>query len=129
MLEMSAWSLHLIGEKASPAARDSSEAARALNRRCYPHIGKGGHRWQLSRSPPLPVGFSIQDEAMDVAWSALQGGYCHADVIYLLHYLGIKKGAWDYAYTNVLYTRWATHLCILFQMCDAHGASLCSRCR
>ncbi len=33
----------------------------------------------------LSVGFSIQDEAMDVALSAPQGAhYYHADVIYLL---------------------------------------------
>ncbi len=32
----------------------------------------------------LSVGFSIQDEAMDVAWSAPQGAHHYADVIYLL---------------------------------------------
>ncbi len=39
----------------------------------------------LSSSLSLSVGFSIQDEAMDVARSAPQGAhYYHADVIYLL---------------------------------------------
>ncbi len=31
-----------------------------------------------------PVGFSIQDEAMDAAWFAPQGAHYLADVIYLL---------------------------------------------
>ncbi len=47
----------------SPAALNSSEVTRALSR----------------RSLSLPVGFFIQDEAMDVARFAP-----HADVIYLL---------------------------------------------
>ncbi len=38
----------------------------------------------LSNSLSLPVGFSIQDEAMDVARFAPQGAHYHADVIYLL---------------------------------------------
>ncbi len=25
--------------------------------------------------------------------------------------------------TNILYTRWTTHLCILYQVCDARGAA------
>ncbi len=33
----SAWLLHIIGDKASPAARDSSEVTRALTQRCYTH--------------------------------------------------------------------------------------------
>ncbi len=73
------WLLHLIDEKALPAARDRSEAARALNRICNPHPN-----WCLSSSQSLSVGFSVQDEAMDVARSAPQGAQCHADVINLL---------------------------------------------
>ncbi len=42
------------------------------------------HSLCLSSSLSLPVGFSIQDEAMDVARSAPQGAHYHADVIYLL---------------------------------------------
>ncbi len=42
MFKKSAWLLHQIGDKAPPAARDSSEVARPLNRRCYPHTGDGG---------------------------------------------------------------------------------------
>ncbi len=38
----------------------------------------------LRSSLSLSVGFSIQDEAMDVVWSAPQGDHCHVDVIYLL---------------------------------------------
>ncbi len=56
----------------------------ALNQRCYPHTGNGGHKWCLSSSQSLSVGFSIQDKAMDVARSASQGAHYHADVIYLL---------------------------------------------
>ncbi len=33
----------LIGGKAPPAARDGSEVARALNRRCFPHTGNVWH--------------------------------------------------------------------------------------
>ncbi len=83
----------LIGDKASPAARDSSEVARALNQRGCPHTGNGGHSWCLSSSLSLPVGFSIQDEATDVARSTPQGAHFHAVVIFLLLQLGIKKGA------------------------------------
>ncbi len=62
------------GDKAPPAARDS-----------YPHTGNGCHSLCLSSSLSLLVGFSIQDEAMDVARSAPQGAhYYHEDVIYLL---------------------------------------------
>ncbi len=55
----SAWLLHLIGDKASPAAHDSNEVARAQNRRCYPLRGKDGLIWCLSSSPSLSVGFFL----------------------------------------------------------------------
>ncbi len=55
------------GDRAPPAAHDNSEVARALNRRCYPHTGNGGHSWCLSSSLSLLVGFSTLDEAMDAA--------------------------------------------------------------
>ncbi len=83
LLKKSAWLLHLIGDKAPPTALDSSEVARTVNRRCYPHIGNDGHNWCLSSSLSLSIGFSIQDETMDVARSAPQGSHYHADVIYL----------------------------------------------
>ncbi len=60
----------LIGDKAPPAERDSSEVARTFNRRYCAHIGSDGHSWGLTTSMSLSVGFSIQDEAMDVARSA-----------------------------------------------------------
>ncbi len=44
----SAWLLHEIGDKAPPATYDSSDVARALNQRCCPHNGDGGHSWGLS---------------------------------------------------------------------------------
>ncbi len=74
----------LIGDKSPPAARDSNEVARVQNQRCYPHTGNGGHSWCLSSSLSLSAGFSIQDEAMDVARSAPQGAHYHVDVIYFL---------------------------------------------
>ncbi len=40
--------------------------------------------WCLSSSPSMSVGFSIRDEAMDVARSAPQGAHYHADVVILL---------------------------------------------
>ncbi len=55
------------------------------NERVYPHTGNDGHSWCLSSSLYLSVGFSIQDEAMDIARSAPQGAHYHADVIYLLN--------------------------------------------
>ncbi len=42
------------------------------------------NRWCSSSSLSLLVGFSIQDEAVDVAQSAPQRAHYHADVIYLL---------------------------------------------
>ncbi len=51
----------VIIDKAPPAARGSSEFARALNWRCYPHTGNGEHSWCLSCSPSLSVEFSVQD--------------------------------------------------------------------
>ncbi len=75
---------HLDTDKAPPATRDSSEVARSKKQRCYPHTGNSGRRWCLSSSLSLSVGFSIQDEAMDVARSTPQGAHYHANVIYLL---------------------------------------------
>ncbi len=37
--------------------------------------------WRLNSGPSCPVGFSIQDEAMDAALSAPQESYHHADFI------------------------------------------------
>ncbi len=84
MLKRSAWLLHQIGDKAPPAAHDSSEVARALNRLCYLRTGNGGHCSCLISSLSTTEGFFIQDESMDVGLSAPQGAHYHADVIYLL---------------------------------------------
>ncbi len=46
------------------------------------------------------------DEAMDVARSAPQGTHCHADVIYMLPYMGTKMEACstpNWAYTNTVF--------------------------
>ncbi len=42
----------------SSVARDSSEFARALNQRYYPHTGNGGHGLSLSSSLSLAEGHS-----------------------------------------------------------------------
>ncbi len=84
MLKKSAGLLHQIGDKAPPAAHDSSEVARALNRLCYLHTGNGGHSRCLSSSLSLSVGFPILDETMDVSRSAPEGAHNHADVVHLL---------------------------------------------
>ncbi len=114
--------------------RDSSEVARALNQRCYPHTGNCGHRWCLSSSPSLSVGLSIQNDAMYVARSAPQGAQYHADVIYLFPQLRIKKGAralW-YSYLclrqlgsrpTAFILRWTTHPCILYQVCATRAVN------
>ncbi len=70
LLKKSAWYLHLIGDKAPPAARDSSEVARALNRRWYPHVWNCGLWWCLNKKLSLKVQFSM--------------AHNHADVIHLL---------------------------------------------
>ncbi len=72
------------GDTAPPVARDSSEVARALSQRCYPNTGNDWHSWCLSSSLSLSVGFSIQDETIDVSRFAPQGAHYHAGVIYLL---------------------------------------------
>ncbi len=70
---------------------------------------------------------------MDVARSAPQGGHYHADVIYLLPLLGIKKGARALWYSElslhqlgsrptVFIPRWTTHPRILYQVCATRGA-------
>ncbi len=84
MLKNGVWLFHPKCDKAQPAARDGSEVARSQKQRCYPHTGNGGHSWCSSSSLFLSVGFSIQDEAVDVARSAPQGAHYHADAIYLL---------------------------------------------
>ncbi len=50
----------------------------------YPHTASGSHRCCLISSLSLSVGFSIHDEAMDVARSAPQEAHYYADVMYLL---------------------------------------------
>ncbi len=72
----SAWLLHIIGDTAPPAAHDSIEVARTLNEHCFPHTGNGGYSRRLRSSLLLSEGFSIQDEAVDVAWSAQIGVNC-----------------------------------------------------
>ncbi len=65
----------LIGEEAPPTVRDTSEGVRTFNQRCCPDSENGAFSWCLSSSLFLSVGFSIQDEAMDVVRSApLPGG-------------------------------------------------------
>ncbi len=54
-------------------ARDGSEVSRAVSRRCYLHTGNVGHSWCLGSSLSLSIGYSIQDEAMNVDRSAPQG--------------------------------------------------------
>ncbi len=69
---------------------------------------------------------------MDVARSAPQGAHYHADVIYLLPKLGIKKGASALWYSElslhqlgsrpaVFIPRWKTHPCILNQVYATRG--------
>ncbi len=53
LFKKGAWCFTLIDDKAPPAARDSSEVASTLNRRCYPHTGNGGLSWRLRSSPSL----------------------------------------------------------------------------
>ncbi len=66
LLKKSAWLLHLVSDKAPPAAHDSNEVACAFNWCCYPHTGNEGLIQCLVR-------IAMQPEAMDVARSASQG--------------------------------------------------------
>ncbi len=135
LLKKSTWLLHLIGDKAPPAVRDSSEVTRAVNRHCHSHTRNGGHSWCLSTSPSLSIGFSIQDEAMDAARSAPHGAHYYVDVINLLTYLGINRGACGLWYSGIglrqlssqstfFIPRWTTHLYNLYQVCDACGSTV-----
>ncbi len=72
MLKISVWLLKPNGDKAPPAARVKSTLLSSHR--------NGGHSCYLSSSLSLMVGFSIQDEAVDVARSALQGGHYHAGI-------------------------------------------------
>ncbi len=79
----SAWLLYLTNDKVPSPARDCSEVARTVCRCCFPHTGNGVISWYLSSSSLyLSVGFSLLDEAMDVARPAPRGANCHAGVIY-----------------------------------------------
>ncbi len=80
LLKKSAWLLHLIGNKAPPAARDSNEVAGTLNQRCYPYTEKGRYSWCESSSLSLSIELFTQDEAMVVIRSTPQGVHYHADV-------------------------------------------------
>ncbi len=71
---------------------------------------------------------------MDDARSAPQGAHYHADVIYLLPYLGIKKRSKALWYSELslhqlgsrptaFIPRWLTHPCILYQVCATHGVT------
>ncbi len=68
-----AWLLRLVGYMAPRAARDSCGVAYALSRRFYSHTRNGGLNWYLSSGLSILVGFSFQDEDIDVARSAPQG--------------------------------------------------------
>ncbi len=70
---------------------------------------------------------------MDAVRSTPQRAHYHADVIYLLPKMGIKKGASAYWYNElsihqlgsrptVFIPRWTTHSRILYQVCATRGA-------
>ncbi len=67
LLNKAAWPIRSISDKSPRAARDCSEATRALDRWYYLHTGNSGQSWCLSSS--LSGRLSIQDEAMGVAQS------------------------------------------------------------
>ncbi len=89
LLKTSAWLFHPIGDKAPPAARDSSKVSRTSNRRWYPRTGS-----RLHSSLSLSVGFPIQNETVGVTQPAPLGTRSHAGFFYLLPRLGFRMGAW-----------------------------------
>ncbi len=87
----------------------------------------------LSSSQSKSVGFSTQDEAMDITWSAKTEARCHGDVIYLLPHLEVKLGARGWGYSELglhqlgswsvfAVPRLTAHPCIHYQICDDQEA-------
>ncbi len=92
MLKKSNWLLRPYWRQGSTCHTHSScEVKRAWSKRCYPLTGNGSPILCLSSTLSFSVGFFIQDEATD----AQEGTHYHADGIYLLRLLGIKKGIKD----------------------------------
>ncbi len=90
MLKKGAW----LGDKAPPDARDSSEVAYALNRRCLAHTGNDGLNFVFwSSNLSLLVEFSIQDEAMAVVWLIPKWAHYLVDVNTLLLKIENYKGS------------------------------------
>ncbi len=74
--------LDLIGDKAPLALYGRSEAARALNWRCYPHTENHGLVWCLSCSSSSSAVFSINDFAL-VAHAALSRTFCNKTSLHI----------------------------------------------
>ncbi len=70
----------MLGDKVSPTAVNSSEVSSVRRQRCYPRIGNGGPDWCSSSNPFLSVGFSIQEEAIDITQYAPQKAHYHTGV-------------------------------------------------
>ncbi len=118
-LKKSAWLLRLIGDKAPPATGDSSEAARTLNRRCYPHIGNGEHSLPSRTKPwmlpsPRHRGFTTMRTLFTCClnWKLKNNGKVGLGV----HQLGSRP--------TFFIPCWTTHLCILYQVCATRGATV-----
>ncbi len=83
LIEKCAWLVHLIGDKVTSTAHDSTKVVREYNCHCYAQTGNGGPSLTLSSSPSFLVGFSIHDKAMDAVRPAPQGDHYYVDGIYL----------------------------------------------
>ncbi len=107
--------LHPIGDKAPPAARDNSEVASTLNRRCYSETSV----WAVNGI--LYPGRSHACYLVRVTGGSLTcGRYLLVVLIALwysessIHQLGSRK--------TVFIPRWITHPCILPQVRATRGA-------
>ncbi len=61
LLKMSIWLRHLFDEDSPPAAGPNT-----FKCRCHPYAGNAKLSWCMSSSLSRTVGFSIQDETMEV---------------------------------------------------------------
>ncbi len=134
MLTKRAWVLHLIGDKASPAARDGSEVVRALNRRCYPPSRKQRAQLALEQYSIL-VGKNFHPGRSRGCCPVRATGSSLPCGRYLLYPFKVNlEGSKECVVprvrptptrlsTSSLYTPMDNKLCSLYQVLDVRGAA------
>ncbi len=94
-MSLNAQEERLIANKGTPVARDRSEVAHALTRRCYPNIGAGGTVGFRAVACPCRLDFPSRTKP----WT-LPGPHFQTDVIYVsLNWeLGRENGVYGTPY-------------------------------